>query len=68
MESGGEAVKAVFVSELFSTGTIGRDAHRRFWGGALGAFPHAGRRRLLRRQCAVAIHTTATGRQGRRAF
>ena len=42
MESGGEAVVAVLVSEFFSTGTIGRYVHRRFLGGALGALPDAG--------------------------
>ena len=42
MGSGGEGVVDVFVSELFSTGTIGRDVRCRFRGGALGALPDAG--------------------------
>ena len=42
MGSGGKGVVAVFVSELFLTGTMGRDICRRFRDGALGAFLEAG--------------------------
>ena len=59
---------AVFTSEVFSVGTIGRDVRQRFRGGALRALPDAGRRRALRRRYAVAIHAMATGRHGRGVF
>ena len=39
--SGRASVLAVFMSELFSVGTIGRDVRRRFRGGALRALPDA---------------------------
>ena len=67
MGSGAEGVVVVFVSELFSSRTVGRDVRRRFRGGVLGALLDSGSGIVLRRQYAVATHTTATGWKGRGA-
>ena len=42
MGSGGEGLVAVLVSELFFSAAIGRDVHRRFRSGELGALPDPG--------------------------
>ena len=42
MGSEGEGVVDVFMSELFSVGTIGRDVRRRFRGGTIRALPGTG--------------------------